>query len=240
MPAHWFLTLPFHSFLVHSSLKNWQWSAPFFLSGIDLLLFLPAPLNFVTTNPKTMIPTHNLILWALLLGLAVGCKTDSEGPAGQPTTEVSLETAQAAFQLPEQAFAQTNTSLNSAAFYLYQASALQGTLTTSGTLTEGGSGLSYAPQPADALVVQNNAGQTLASFTYQTIEGNLSGDDQTLLSNDHRFAYRVEVPQQGALNVQSVQAGGRRTIQINGNLLYEGTDYQVDLLVDGTYFFRSG
>lgn len=181
---------------------------------------------------------HFLILWAAILLVANSCTDDPDGEG----TLVDLDPAeqqllQPAYLLPEQSYSFGAVSSSGAASLLYQASLINGALVTTGTLRETGQGLQYMPQPNDQFVYQDNNGEVIGRFWYQRVEGDLTGDDQNFLNSDHLFEFRVEAPGQGDMQFVSAKTGTRRALTMEGTIIYEGAEYQVDLVVDGTYFF---
>lgn len=171
--------------------------------------------------------------------LSYACKNDPINGAIETGLD-PMETAgiQKAFQVPEQAFLQGHQAVNSGAWMINQASLIQGGLTTTGTLIQLDQGLGYQPFPDDRLVFQDLNGATLATYRIDVLQGNLTGDEQTYLSGDHNFAFQVEVPQLGNLQITSLQEGSNRSLTFMGEIVFQGDLVQVDLLMEGTYFFE--
>jgi len=167
------------------------------------------------------------------------CEDSSESP--EPSNELTaseISVAREAYQSPEAVFRLGNQSINSAAAVLEQTALLTGTLTTTGTLQESENGFSYSPQPTDKLVYQNQNGQNIASFTYRTIQGTINGNAEDFLSNNHEFEFFVDAPGQGTLEISSRNNGQLRSVRMDGTATHNGQDYDVNLLIEGTYYFE--
>ncbi len=175
--------------------------------------------------------------------LYISCEESSDTPEGSDNQNTKLEVdeiaiAREAIQTPEIVYSLGDDAVNAAAATLYQAGLVTGTLTTSGTIQESTQGFIYNPQPNDRLVYQDRNGQNLASFMFNRIEGTLNGDDRDFLNNSHRFEFSVEVPGQGNLDIASINDGQVRSITLEGTVMHEGQEYEVNLLIAGTYFFN--
>jgi hypothetical protein len=146
------------------------------------------------------------------------------GKAGYGTTETARQGAEDAAELAAEA--------------VWTASLLNGnTLITTGTLTQvaaNSTHFTYSASPSDKLLVKFANGNSL-EFVITTMNGDFSNDAQTFLQNDHHFAFSIVIVDNMNLQISSLQSGGAIQASVKGQVLYEGVNYSVDMVEQGTY-----
>jgi hypothetical protein len=166
---------------------------------------------------------------------------ENPGPRGQANelSPAAREAAAVAISSPEGIFANTNSAVEVAARAVYLATVQNGntTLTTTGTLTVNGNQVTYSANPADRLRLQGANGESYDFFIDQ-MQGNLSGDDQTFLRNNHAFQFRLTRANGTDAAFTSTLNGNNRSLGVDGQLAIDGTTYTVAVQVAGPYSFQ--
>jgi hypothetical protein len=110
-------------------------------------------------------------------------------------------------------------------------------LVTTGTLTASPDGqATYEETPVDRLRVVPGDGTAPIECAISAMEGDLSTDADTYLTNDHRLALRFAQVGTIDLQIASARLNGAMEAAVTGNFVYEGTSYTADIKRQGSVY----
>lgn len=108
---------------------------------------------------------------------------------------------------------------------------------TTGTLTQQGATWSYAAEPTDRLVVDND-GLPDAELWVHTVQGDFTSVDD-FLDHSHDLDFDVVIPDVVDARLHSVRNGGQIASTTVGSFVHDSVRYDLDVMIQGSDTFES-
>jgi hypothetical protein len=108
---------------------------------------------------------------------------------------------------------------------------------TTGTLTQQGAQWTYAAQPTDRLVIDND-GLPDAELWVHTVQGDFTSVDD-FLDHSHELDFDVVIADVVDARLHSVRNGGQIASTAVGSFVHEGVRYDLDVAIQGSDYFES-
>lgn len=156
-----------------------------------------------------------------------------------PPAEDAAASLVAAHAIPTRLGTDGEALARTAATAVSAASLAQGgtSVVTTGTLTQQGATWTYAAQPTDRLVIDND-GLPDAELWVHTVQGDFTSVDD-FLDHSHDLDFDVVIADVVDARLHSVRSGGQIASTAVGSFVHEGVRYDLDVAIQGSDYFES-